>query len=652
MASFESTVTDVRDRFSGRGSDMPPQHEKLLNLIKNLKDEGTKAISGRLADMDQADKTYRAYRVADEDDKKAAERGEPVKIIYPITYAQIQTAIASLMAVFNKVPMLELEGRGPDYHRSAKLMELELQYQFEMCGWFSTMYQWFLDMFKYGFSELNIEYEKQYGWITHKDPLKNTILQILPMLSFMGINPETTEKVVMHEGAKLWCGDPKVTCFDPSVSIGEIQKGQFCFTQEILTYNQLKLEAAPPMSKWFNIDELPKAPDHIKGDNYTRPVSEGTSGNMPIKGGDKVVVDTCYVKICPRDYELSELNEPQIWCISMANEARIIKAEPSRYQHGMFPKAVIEYSPDMHNITNDGMAQTVDGLQHITNWLLNSHMESVRQVVDNHFIVDPSGIEVDDITNRRRFWRLKPGKASLGVDRFFKQVQTTDVTQQHIPNADYVLQFIQRTTGISDNFMGLQLPTTRSATEVQSINKLGSLRMKLLSTLVFESGFRPLGYQMIKNTQTWMETERFFRITSALASALMMPPEAANTDFVKVGPQQLQGLFNISMIDSTTPQDRIAVGNLLKEVMGIAVQNPAIVPLLGINVQQVMRQMLMNLGVRNISDFLANPMQMAQAQQLAAASAPGGPGVQTQVMPDEMVNKELQKGNIQPFGAR
>jgi hypothetical protein len=331
----------------------------------------------------------------------------------------------------------------------------------------------------------------------------------------------------------------------------------------------------------------------------------------------------------------------------MANEARIIRAEPSRYAHGQFPKAVIEFSPDLRNTTNDGMAQTIDGLQDITNWLLNTHMESVRQTVDNHFIVDPDGIEIKDIEERRRFWRLKRGKGSQGVDRFIKQLSTQDVTQGHVSMADQTLQFIQRTTGISDNWMGMQLPTTRSATEVQSINKLGSQRLKLLTTNIFEQGIRPLGSQMIKNTQTWMESERYYKVTGGLAQALQMPPEAVN-DFLKASPSDLQGMFNISMIDSSTPSDRIATASLLKEVMTMVVQNPATVPMLGINVQQVMRQMLMNFGIKNISDYLANPAEMQRMAAMAAATAPGGRGIQAQPMQDDLVRKQVEKGNAVP----
>ena len=43
---------------------------------------------------DRNDDIYRGYRVLDRDDKDAASKKEPTKIIVPVTFAQVQTAIS------------------------------------------------------------------------------------------------------------------------------------------------------------------------------------------------------------------------------------------------------------------------------------------------------------------------------------------------------------------------------------------------------------------------------------------------------------------------------------------------------------------------------------------------------------------------------
>lgn len=653
--SFEEQVNDVRQRFTTSKGQESDFHDKLLNLVKRLKDDGKNAIAGRIQDMEHADEIYRAFRVPDEDDKKAEERGEPIKIIYPVTYAQIQASIATIMLATNKTPFFELEARGPHFTRNSKLMELELQYQLENCQWNLIHYQWLLDMFKYGFSIMNISYKQRMSWITQQNPF----VKMIPALAHLGIDPTTTKKVVGYEGAHLFVDDPAIANFDPNVSIGNIQQGQYVFTQRKISYNQLKLEAG--QGYYFNIENLPKAPATGRDDPTGRPNATGTSitgGAPPVEGGDIIVIDICNVKLCPKDYGLSELDEQQIWEVAMANGCRIISAEPSRFQHGQLPISAIEYSPDLHNTVNEGMAQTIDGLQTITNWLLNTHMESVRQVVDNHFIVDPDGIEIEDIKQRRRFWRLKRGKGSLGVDRFIKQLNQTDVTQQHIGNAHEIIKMIELVTGMSNNQMGQPLLTKRSATEVRSIQTQGSQRMKLMLALLHEQGYQPLGTQMIANTQQFMSTQRFLKLNQSSGMQLGLDPRLIQGGMIGLSPEDIQGQFMIKMGDNGMPQDKQGMANVLKELAMAAMQNPVMIQAFGINMPQVLTQMLVNYGIKNTTDFIQAPPPdvmnaMIQMSIMKAGAQKGGqPAMQAQVMPDEMVAKEVQKGNLTPFGAK
>jgi hypothetical protein len=657
LFSFEEQVNDVRQRFAPSEGNYPKRHDKLLNLIKRLKNDGKDAIQNRLEDMQHADEIYRAYRVPDEDDKKAEERGEPIKIIYPVTYAQIQTTIAHMLSAVWKDPFYELEGRGPHFYRNSKLMELELQYQVSQGGLYIHLYQFLLDLLKYGFAKLNVRYEKQSSWITKKDPIKGFALRLIPQLAFLGLDPTTTEKILSYEGATFFCDDPTILNFDPNVSIGEIQKGQYVFEQRKISFNQLKKEAIE--GDWFNVKDIPKAPITGRDDPTARPNATGTTvtgGAPPVEGGDIVVIDTCYVKLCPSDYELSELREQQIWEISMANNARIINAEPCHYQHGKFPTVIGEYSPDLHNTVNDGMAQTIDGLQTLVNWLLNSHMDAVRQTVDNHFVVDPDGIEISDIEKRRRFWRLKKGKGSQGVERFIKQLVTQDVTQMHVADADKVIQMIQRTVGESDMMGGRQLPGKRSASEVLAINQLGSARIKMLVSLLFEQALRPMGEQMISNTHQFMSADRYIKVSGSLAVQLGIPLQAVGPIMLKVSPEELMGQFSICLADTSSSQDKVRAAGAIKEMLGMVMQNPQLAMAVGCNIPQLLQQALVMNGVKNATDFIQPPppdmMNLMIQAAIGKGGAPGGRPVQGQVMPDEMVQKEHDKGNLQPFAPK
>jgi hypothetical protein len=96
------------------------------------------------------------------------------------------------------------------------------------------------------------------------------------------------------------------------------------------------------------------------------------------------------------------------------------------------------------------------------------------------------------------------------------------------------------------------------------------------------------------------------------------------------------------------------VASVLKEVMMMGLQNPQAPQMLGLNIkwQQVFTQLLMNYGIRNTTDFVDPPLPpevQAMVQQMMAAQAPGGRGIQATAMPDAQLTNEVAKGNLQPF---
>lgn len=595
-------LDDVRVRLQHEGG----PHERLLGFLLSLRRSGEEALRDRLSQMEKADKMYRAYRLPDKDDIKAAKKGEPMKIIYPVTYAQIQTGIAQLMAIFVKSPFFELEPRGPKLYKNSKLMELELQYQLEQAGFVLKLYQWLLDMFRYGFGKLNVGYVKKLGPPSRPDG----------------------PPVLLDEGVELLNENPKEVVFDPNYSVGEIQRAGFVFSREKVVYNDLRQDP-----NFFNIEDLP-AYNPFGSPSFSRSV---------VKGGDTVILDTAYVKLVPRQYELSPSDQTEIWKFVVANESRVILAEPLPNRHGQYPTVIIEYSPDLFATTNDGLAQVIEGLQDHINWLLNSHMQAVKRTVNNVAIVDPDILELEDLESGKNFIRVKRGKGGL-IDRAWKQISFVDVTASHNRDAEYFLTFIQRATSFSDNSMGLQLPTARTATEVAAIQRLGNLRVRLLANLVFEQGLKPLCFQMIANTQQFMTGERYLKVSSDAARHLGIEPLLLEDGLLKILPGDLSGAFSIRPLDPTSPVDKLLTAGVLKELLLGLAQMPHMVQFLGINPKALLHRILQLYGVQGLSDVLTDePLEIPEVP----AAKPRG--LQVQVMPEEKVVQGLEKGDLIPF---
>src|ERR1041384_3495748 len=126
-----------------------------------------KASADRMKDLhtnwDNNSYIYRGYRILDKEDKDAMKDGEPPKLIVPITYAQIQTAISFIISTYSqKDNIFELCGTGPEDQKYAFPMGIDLQYQLNDQKFMLKLYLWLLDAFKQGFGVVRVDWEERF----------------------------------------------------------------------------------------------------------------------------------------------------------------------------------------------------------------------------------------------------------------------------------------------------------------------------------------------------------------------------------------------------------------------------------------------------------------------------------------------------------
>ena len=658
VTNFADSVKQSRERLgmesgSGIGSHT---HDRLLDFIRKIKRVATDAITDQVDMMRKADSIYHAYRRPDKQDEKAAERGEPVKIVYPVTYAQIQTTLTAAMAILDRTPFYQLDSRQPQFYRNSKIMESEIDYQADQAGLRFQDYLFLQDILKYGFAYQHVGYEKKMVVVTQDHPI--------PILgALLGMTHKVTKPVVGHEGVVFELNDPYQFKFDPAFSVGEFQKGSYVFNSWRVTFNDLKLMSDDPDEGYFNIDLIPertasfmsKTTDRGREREFLGEDAKTTitHGRSEVKGGDTVLLDQVYVKLVPKQYDLADTDRVQIWKITMANEAVIVQCEPSGFEHGQFPGIVGEYNPDRHELVNDGMAQVADGLQDLINWHLNTRMTFARRILNEVLVIDPSAFEVSDLTGRKPIIRLKRPVASL--DRVIKQLPIQDISQYHIRDSEMLLQVLQRTLGINDNTAGVQFPTVRTATEVSTVSKASLGRVGLLIQLLWDQAFRPRGQQMIQNTQQFCKADRFIRVNGPLAVAMGIDPSSLQGGMLGVSPQELMGFFAIKMIDITTPSQDMMKATILKDLLTMAISNPNMIPILGLDVSMAATEALMLGGFKNTTDIIRPPKPdlveklLVMMAQMKDNPKMGTGGAQVKVQPDGVVQDQVQRGNLIPM---
>ena len=127
-----------------------------------------------------------------------------------------------------------------------------------------------------------------------------------------------------------------------------------------------------------------------------------------------------------------------------------------------------------------------------------------------------------------------------------------------------------------------------------------------------------MSQRLVQNTQQYYELERSFRIVGDLASG-------AGEQFMQVTPESIQGFYDFMPVDGTLPVDRFAQANLWREMMLQFRQLPELAQRYDIG--RIFEWVAQLAGLKNIRQF------------------------RTQILPDEQLANEANRGNVVPLAA-
>jgi len=340
-----------------------------------------------------------------------------------------------------------------------------------------------------------------------------------------------------------------------------------------------------------------------------------TMGNLLAKNGKSpILITEVQVKIIPatfmiNDEPLGPETTPVTYLVWIANSSRVVRFEPLNHAHGNFTYYVGEFSPDLHHLLNSGLLETIDSMQDVVSWLVNSHITSVRRIIQNQLVVDPEGVNMEDLKQHRPVIRLAPGASRTGVDRWVKQLNVSDVTSNHMGDAAVVQDLMQTTTGINDNMLGQYHPGRRSATESRTVTNSASARLKMIASVIYYSALEPLGRDMLANLRQGLSVETFVRIFGSAADPMTYQ------QLKPVKPSDLQGSFDFRLFDATLPSEKNVVAETLKEVLIAVLSQPEALMVLQMSPQKLLFEVLQLKGVRFPQRFLMTPPEQQLLMQ-------------------------------------
>jgi hypothetical protein len=620
--------------------DQPAWATELHKSTQELVDMSRRAMSKYHSTWDNNNDVYRGFRPQDKNDVKAKERGEPTKMVVPVTYSQAQTFTAFVFALYTqRERMFELSGTNDHSHKAAKIGEALLQRDLVYNLFEAKLYQMLVDVARFSIGVLKT------SWCRKTQMVRETVTTPAP--SFLGIplgKPRTEEVesvTTKFLGNEISSVSPYRFYPDTRLPLTRFQDGEFCASEDEYSMTQLQqMEADGYVSGVEWITTMNKSQVEKRGGVRMSTGFSAEDETSVLLGNSKrrgtVVVTEVQRVIIPSQFKLDgkvldkDNNRPTKYLVWYANDSRVIRFEKMGYMHEQFTYDVAMFSPDMNELCSLSLADTIDQLQSVITWFINARITSVRKVIQNYLVVDTEGIEIKDLENRNPVIRLKAGAGRQGIDRWIKQLAVTDVTTNHIGDAKFLQELVQLTTGINENMLGQFHSGRRSASEARNVMSSAASRLKMIATLIFRMCLEPMGRKMISNLRDGLDEETMVKVVGINKTA------AGGSEFAPVTKKDLVGSYDFDVFDGTLPSEKGATADVLQGLVEGFFKSPEAAIALGIDPKAALFELLELRGVRNPERFfLPSPPPPAPTPGAPAAPgqlSPAGPGGQP--MPD------------------
>lgn len=586
-------------------------HKKILEDTRALVDMSRRKMGTYYSQWDHNIDVFQGITKTDKEDVQAKERKEPEKMVVPVAYSQVMTFVAFCFSLYmQRERMFELLGMSPEDHKPAKIGESFLARDLSENIIEQKLFQFLLDVSRCSLGVFKI------SWSHEKQHIRETVTE--PMVSIFGINlgEKTVEKeteVTKYLGNRIMNVSPYRFFPDTRLPLSRFQEGEFVASEDEYSYvalKQMEHEGAVfgiDHIKNFSEKEWTSRGESRASDSFgfaSRTGGTGTAHSGQSRG--TILITECQRSIIPKKYlvdgkPIGPEDYPVKYLIWYANDQRVIRCEPLNYVHDKFTYVLSEFTPDQHNLINMSLSDTIDSLQAVISWFINSHITSVRKVISNYLIVDPNGIEMQDLKDRKPVIRLK-SSASGGIDRFVKQLSVSDVTAKHLDDVSVLERLVQTVTGISENLLGQFHPGRRSATEARNVNSGAVGRLKMLATIIYKSALEPMAKQMLSNLREGLDEPTMVRLVG------LEDTVASGALFAKMDKSDLAGNYDFEIFDGTLPSEKAFTAQAIQDFLTPFVANPQAAIALQLDPREMVMDAMELRGIRNPERYKLKPV--------------------------------------------
>lgn len=594
-------------------------HNSIVSKLLRYALESSRIASERHSSWNKMDDKLRAYIALDKDERKvrAEDWRKPVSIVFPYSYAILETLISYLVASSIQDPIFRYEGQSPEDVAGGLLLEKVIGLHCIRNKVALNLHTFFRDACAYGIGVVSPQWTVQMG------------------------KRRGVERV-MFEGNSLVNVDPYCYLPDPSVAIHDVQAGEFSGWLDRTNIMDL-LSQEPDDEDMFNVKYVQTMTNKsttilgLNKHNRTRQSGVNASDRMDRMIADPVDQLHMYIKLIPKQWKLGTSERPEKWLFTLAADSVIIRAKPINLDHNLFPIAVAAPDFDGYSPVAYSRLEVLSGMQTTIDWLFNSHIANVRKAINDVLIVDPYLINVADLKNPGAggLVRLRRPAWGKGVKDAVMQLNVVDITRQNIADVAAIIQYMQTIGGTDNPFMGSLRrggPERLTTQEFQGTAQGAVNRLERVAKVVGMQALQDIAYMFAYHTQQLMEQDTWVRTVGEWPETIRRTFEVQE-DRVLVTPNALDIDYDVIPRDGSVP------GGNFSDAWVQIFQTIGSNELLSsrIDVFRVFKYIALMLGAKNVDDFELRPQVP--------------PAIQLQTMPDEQIADQAQRGNIIPIGA-
>ena len=241
------------------------------------------------------------------------------------------------------------------------------------------------------------------------------------------------------------------------------------------------------------------------------------------------------------------------------------------------------------------------------------------------FVVDPYMINIKDMQTPEpgKLIRMRRPAWGRGVRDAVMQLNVNDVTQQHIGNASWIINWMNNIVGIDESMMGTQRqggPERVTKGEFMGTRQSAMTRMEHMAKVISMQAMQDIAYFFASHTQQLMTKDMYVNTVGEWQRRLQNEfGTQVKQNRMKVTPQDLNIDYDVELRDGSNFAGQGA--DTWMQMFTLIAEHPELNA--KFDVQRIFEHIARSNGVKNVEEFY-------------------------RVMPDQQVQQEVAAGNLVP----